>query len=484
MQIREYQQRTISHLLASQHEREVVCLPTGAGKTVVFTQFCKLANKKVLILVNRTELLYQTKKTLNTNCTIIAPDKKYSKLPISQTYIAMVETLARRKKLLEELREKVDVLIVDECHIGNFNKLLDGFRRIIGFSATPKSAKKRESLKDHYYNVYVPIQVGELIAQNYLVPALTFAPKTDINVSSFKLNKSGTDYDEREMGDTLSGAKYVAMLEQFIEPKRTIIYNSNIDHSILVTKHLKQKGYNAHHLDGNTPKAEREQIIQILFNQPDTILCNVGVLTFGFDCPDIEIIILNRLTRSVQLYLQMCGRGSRLPISVKKPHFKIIDMTGNYFLHGLWEDDRDWEMLFEEKSNKPLQASPYKDCDNCGAIVPISLRICSHCNTPFTIKEAKYDAKQVELIRIQTMNDRVREVVDRCSNPYQALHVIKEKIYKKHKGASLDKLNELILQILPIWCKMTKKRHTQWHKDYATKLMTTYYESKLLQTNH
>lgn len=483
MQVRPYQQDTLNHLLNSKHEREVVCLPTGAGKTVVFTQFCKLSGLNVLILVNRTELLQQTAKTLGTHCIQIAPNKKYKVLPVAKTYIAMVETLARRKTLLEQLKSRVDVLIVDECHIGNFNKLLSGFKRIIGFSATPKSSKKRESLKDHYFNLYTPIQVQDLIDNKYLIPAITFAPKTDINPSSFKLNKTGTDYDENQMGDTLSGAKYVKMLKKYIEPKRTIIYNANIQHSIIVAEYLKSQGYNAYHLDGSTPDSIRKEIIQTLFDKPDTILCNVGVLTFGFDCPDVEVIILNRLTRSVQLYLQMCGRGSRLPISVHKPEFKIIDMVGNYYLHGLWQDNREWEVLFSEKSNKPPQAAPYKDCNSCGAIINISARFCKFCNSEQPIKVKPYDAKEAELVKVQQIQARVEEIVQEVLNkeqsPYRALHIIKQKIYKKHPNANIEKQKALILQVLPAWCKLTKKKHNQWHKDLATKLINEYYESKL-----
>ena len=479
MHLRPYQHETIQHLLHSPHQREVVCMPTGAGKTVVFTQFCTLSGLRVLILVNRSELLNQTAKTMQGNCVLISPEKRYKSLPISRTYIAMVETLARRKQLLQDLRERVDVLIVDECHIGNFNKLLDGFKRVIGFSATPKSSKKRESLQDHYHNLYVSTDVEDLIADGYLIDAVTYAPDTNFE---FKLNKTGTDYDESDMGETLSAPVYVKNLEKYLAPERTIIYNSSINHSEIVTQHLQSAGYKAKHIDGGTPKAERQEIVKWLFDTPDAILCNVGVLTFGFDCPDVKRIILNRRTLSVQLYLQMCGRGSRLPLTVQKPEFTIIDMVGNYELHGLWQDRRDWHKLFASKTVKPPQAAPYKSCIKCESIIPVSAKICKFCNTEQPIKEKVIDPREAELVRIERIRSRVEDVVAdvlaKDQSPYRALHIIKSKIYKKNEGASVERLNELILQVLPHWCKLTKKRHNQFNKDYAIKIMTEYYESK------
>jgi hypothetical protein len=88
------------------------------------------------------------------------------------------------------------------------------------------------------------------------------------------------------------------------------------------------------------------------------------------------------------------------------------------------------------------------------------------------------------LVRIERIRNRVEEVVSEVltkdQSPYRALHIIKSKIYKKHEGASPERLNELILQVLPHWCKLTGKRHNKFNKEFAIKIMTQYYESKHL----
>ena len=355
--LRPYQEDTIFHMVNSTLERECICLPTGAGKTFVFTTFAAAMmaeGKKGLIVVNRIELLNQTAKTFQKNYGIIPSTitAKSKSLGINNIYLAMVETLFRRKKHLEFLESICDYIIIDECHIGSFNKILPNFRKVFGFSATPIYIKKGESLATYYHNIYTPIQVQGLINDNHLCQAETYAPKALLDRTQLKMNASRTDYDERQMGDILSGSKYVSVLvgyvEKFCEGKKTVIYNANVQHSMTICATLRSKGFNAYHLDGEMSDHERNFVLGKLATEPDCIISNVNILTFGFDCPEIEVIILNRATKSLSLYLQMCGRGSRLSSLINKDKFTILDLCGNSFTHGLWQDDREWNVLFNK----------------------------------------------------------------------------------------------------------------------------------------
>jgi superfamily II DNA or RNA helicase len=489
IKLRDYQEETIYTMVNCKDDRLCVSLPTGAGKTVVFSTFaavCMAQNKKIAITVNRRELLSQTVKTLQNMgvpCSTITAKSK--KLGQAFVYVMMIETIARRKSHLQYLRENCDVLIVDECHIGNFNKILDGWKQVFGFSATPMTVKKRESLADYYHNLYVPLQVPNLIEKGFLITPQTYGPKSALLQENFKIKKSTGDYDERQMGQIMSQEKYlnicVDYVQKFGSDKRVIVYNANIEHSLLVTAAMRDRGMNAYHVDGTTPEAERKMILQRLFDEPDCIVNNVGILTFGFDCPEVETIVLNRKTTSLPLYLQMCGRGARLSDKILKTNFTIVDLCGNYAVHGLWNDEIEWDVLFHKLQSDKEGAAPTKSCPECDTVVHAKVMECPKCHHIFERKESKQDAQDPELVLIEKLKADVSAIMDKVNqrgqNVYRGLHLIKEKIFKENQGESLENLIKLLLLSLPQWCKENDKKHNQWHKDFCVQIMTEYFNN-------
>lgn len=497
MNLRPYQEETIFHLVNSHLERECICLPTGAGKTVIFSTFAGLQaieNKRTLIVVNRQELLQQTAKSIH-NAYGIYPtiiNAKSKGLGINYIYLAMVETLHNRKKHIEFLSQHCDNLIVDECHIGSFNKILSHrWKRIIGFSATPIYVKKNDCLRNYYYNLFEPITVAELIEQNYLCKPTYYVPaKSLLQGEKIELNKSKTDYDENAMGNVLSRPKFTEVLASYVKKlganKRCIIYNASIEHSIRVTSALRQQGFNAWHVDGTTPESERKQILARLFTEHDCIVSNVNILTFGFDCPEVEVIFINRLTLSIALYHQMCGRGSRLSTTIQKDEFIIADMFANCENHGTWNSRINWQKLFEKAGSEKDGIAPMKSCPECDRLVPIVTKICPECGHEFAAKTMQEEAKEIDpmLVKFEEARKNLTHILDRVqqngNSKYRALHLIKEKIFKENKHANLDTLQNLLLQILPQWCQDTNTYHNQWHKDFCKKIMKEYYESNTI----
>ena len=88
-----------------------------------------------------------------------------------------------------------------------------------------------------------------------------------------------------------------------------------------------------------------EQILEWFSDTPDAILTSVSILTTGFDEPTVESIILNRATKSLTLYYQMIGRGSR--ILKNKNTFDVIDLGNNFHRFGPWGSDLDWQRIFK-----------------------------------------------------------------------------------------------------------------------------------------
>lgn len=183
-ELRQYQTTGINklaHKFSLGILRIIFQLATGGGKTVTFAglihRYLSKQQKKVLILVHREELLQQAYKTLfqwyGITAAPITANINY--LPNVMVYVAMVETANNRLKKNPNYFGNIGLVIVDECHIGNFKKLYDYFKTalIIGFTATPISSSKKDPLKNHFQDIVCGIDIPELIESGSLVPNRT-----------------------------------------------------------------------------------------------------------------------------------------------------------------------------------------------------------------------------------------------------------------------------------------------------------------------
>ncbi|WP_084757839.1 DEAD/DEAH box helicase [Spirosoma luteum] len=391
------------------NRKVLLCMPTGSGKTVTFADLVtrtlsKDLFAKALILTNRAELLTQAGGTLERmgiRYEAITATNKQINLR-ARCFVGMVETYYKRAKKHPELL-KMNLVIIDEAHYGNFKKLFAQWGSdvyVIGATATPLSASKDDPLSNYYNAIVNPVQIADLIDNGYLVPAVTYAARIDR--SSLKLDSMGEYSDSSQMDTFAKREVYAGLISKYLQfctdegrAKKTIIFNVNIAHSKAVCAEFEAAGIPARHLDGETDPWVRASIIAGFKSGAFPVICNVGILNAGFDEPGVEVIVMNRATTSVSLWLQCCGRGSRP--SPGKGRFTILDMGDNWQELGLWEQARPWEELWNKKRKKSEKAgvSPVKDCAQCGAIVPMSARECSECGHVFPIKE-KGPSKEVE----------------------------------------------------------------------------------------
>jgi superfamily II DNA or RNA helicase len=127
---------------------------------------------------------------------------------------------------------------------------------------------------------------------------------------------------------------------------------------------------------------ERKDIIEWFTNTDGAIISNYGILTTGFDVPNIEVVILYRATKSLPLFLQMAGRGSR--ISNGKNSFIILDFGNNIKRHNYWEEPRKWTL---KKRDKKQGEAPIKECPECSYLMYASIMECPECNYQFEKSE-------------------------------------------------------------------------------------------------
>jgi superfamily II DNA or RNA helicase len=384
MELYDYQKQYIAKMRASisqGNNRLILCAPTGCGKTIMFSYMVSrhiLKGGKALVLTHRAELLtqaggafekfgimpeYITAKTQN--ITVLG----------GSAYVGMVETINNRDIDLSVF----SLVIIDEAHLENFTKIFDRISPdavVIGATATPQRKGKQASLDEFYTDLIQVVDTPELIqlgklsaAQSYGIPFDTKGMKrtaNDFDTAAF--------YEENKIYEGVINNYRI-----YGNNQKTILFASNVESSKRVCYEFQVNEYNARHVDGKMNPKQRAEIFEWFDNTPDAILCNCGIATTGFDQPDIHNVILYRATTSLPLFLQMCGRGSR--VAPDKPHFNIFDFGGNIKRFGFWETPRKWSLKKPEK--KKEQAAPVKECPQCCYINYASASVCQNCGLEF-----------------------------------------------------------------------------------------------------
>ncbi|MGA9638818.1 DEAD/DEAH box helicase [Flavobacterium sp.] len=331
-------------------------LPTGGGKTVIFSEivrrYISKHNKKVVVLTHRIELCKQTSKMLKgfgVKNKII--NSKVKDLPDQNEYscfVAMVETLKNRINDEKLHLDNIGLVIIDEAHYNSFRKLLNSFKNafILGVTATPLSSNIKLPMHQSYDELIVGDTIASLIENGFLANAITYS--YDVGLTSLKVGING-DYTVKSSDDlytnTLMQEKLLHAYTERSMGKKTLIFNNGINTSLYVYETFREAGYPVRHLDNTSSNEERKEILHWFKHTKDAILTSVGILTTGFDEPTVETIILNRATKSLTLYYQMIGRGSRkLP---NKDTFAVIDLGNNAARFGLWSEPVNWQHIFK-----------------------------------------------------------------------------------------------------------------------------------------
>ncbi|WGK64529.1 DEAD/DEAH box helicase [Croceiramulus getboli] len=331
-------------------------LPTGGGKTVVFSEiirrYIRQKNKKVVILTHRIELSEQTSRVLTEfnvpNMIINSSVKTLEGEEDYMCYVAMVETLNNRLQDKAIKLNNIGLVIIDEAHYNSFRKLFKYFKNsfILGVTATPLSSNIKLPMKDNYQDLIVGENISSLIEKGYLAKANVITQ--DVGLKGLKLGING-DYTVKssELVYTMISMqnKLVNMYEDHAKGTKTLIFNNGINTSRYVYDTFKRAGYEIRHLDNTHSASERAEILDWFKKTPDAILTSVSILTTGFDEPTVETIILNRATRSLTLYFQMIGRGSR--VLPDKSEFQVIDLGNNMHRFGAWDAPIDWKEIFK-----------------------------------------------------------------------------------------------------------------------------------------
>ena len=336
--------------------------------------------RRVLFLVHRRELLQQASKRLHTagiDHGIVAAD--FPSRPGAPVQIGSISTLHARAVRTSVMNlPPADLVIIDEAHHArakSWRRLLEAYpdAGVVGLTATPCRGDGR-GLGTIFETMVETPSIAELTVAGYLVPTIVYAP-TKPDLAGVRIERG--DYNEAQLAERMDRPQLVGDIvthwHRLAEGRRTIIFATNVAHSVHLAGEFCRSGVVAEHLDGETPAADRDAILRRLSDGATDIVTNVGVLTEGFDCPDVGCIVLGRPTKSIALYRQIVGRGLRP--APGKLHCLILDHAGATHEHGLIDEPIAWTLSADSRPERPAKkardegrAPRLTECPECTAV--------------------------------------------------------------------------------------------------------------------
>jgi ATP-dependent helicase IRC3 len=304
--------------------KQLVVLPTGAGKTVIFSNIPQTIKDSLpmLVLAHRGELLTQAKdKILWSNPQLdVQIEKAEDTADLCDVVVASVPTLGRAdsQRILKYPKDYFKTIIIDEAHHAaaeTYRRILDYFtpKFLLGVTATPQRSDSVR-LTDVFDEITYYKTIQDLIQEGYLCRLVGYRIRTDTDIS--EVETSHGDYMASQLEDTINtptrNAIVVKSYFEFAQNKKAVVFASGVKHARDLAASFAQKQIPVRVILGDTPDDERKQSLADFASGTIKVIVNVGVLTEGFDEPSIGAIILARPTRSSLLYTQIVGRGTRL----------------------------------------------------------------------------------------------------------------------------------------------------------------------------
>jgi DNA repair protein RadD len=377
----------IRQAFSQRHRSVLFVLPTGGGKTVLFshiTEQTAARGNRVCILVHRQELLRQASASLDQMGVphgLIAANRSMDlSLPVQ---VASVQTLARRlHKLPHDLFQ---LLVVDEAHhsnAGTWARVLDHFHRsrVLGVTATPCRGDSR-GLGEWYSQMVQGPSAAWLTENGYLAQAKVYAPPVGFDAS--RIRKRMGDFDMRDASEQLSKNRAMgdclSHYRQHLNGQTAIAFCCSIAHAQATAELFNRHDVAAASIDGTMDSATREQLLADLGAGRLKVLTSCALIGEGVDVPSVAGCILLRPTQSVGLHLQMIGRCLR-PSGDKVA--VVLDHVGNTQRLGHHLDDREWSLDGLRKRAKNAAPS-VKICPKCFAAMPSQSRACPECGHQF-----------------------------------------------------------------------------------------------------
>ena len=355
-ELRDYQKQAVdvavNFFQTGNKKNGIIVLPTGAGKSLVIANIAYRLDAPVLIFQPSKEILEQNYEKL---CSYGVMDvgifsASFGRKEVRKITFATIGSVKSHKDYFRLFR----YVIIDECHgvnaeAGMYKDFIETIQcKVLGLTATPYrlySSRFYGSMlrfitrtNPRIFNeMLYAVQVRTLLNRGYLAP-MNYYQLNIVDTSRLKVNSTGADFTDASVRRYYREIKFNDSLENII--RRLLVAGRS---SILVfTRFIDEANHIARTfsdcaavVSSDTSKTDRENILRLFKNKQIKVVANVGVLTTGFDFPELATVVLARPTMSLALYYQMCGRAIR-PFPGKVSW--VVDLCGNYKRFGRVDD--------------------------------------------------------------------------------------------------------------------------------------------------
>ncbi|SDD06060.1 DEAD/DEAH box helicase [Belnapia rosea] len=403
LSLRPYQRAAIEALydyFSASSGNPLVVMPTGTGKSLCIAGFTREAiaafgDTRVLILTHVKELIQQNFMAL-LRAWPEAPAGIYSaglsRRDIhAQILFAGIQSIHRHARQVQ----RCDLVLIDEAHLlgrgdsgmyrsflAQLNEINAGLLKVVGFTATPyrlDSGMLHEGKDRLFTDIAFQVPVLEMIQQGYLCPVVPKQTETQLDVGG--VGTRGGEFIPKDLEaavdrDEVTRAAVAEIVQHGEGRGSWLVFCSGVAHARHVRDAIREHGISAETVTGDTPGPERDGILAAFKAGRLRCVTNANVLTTGFDAPGTDLIALLRPTKSVGLYVQMVGRGTRL--AEGKDDCLVLDFAGNTARHGPIDtvDGRKKEPAGDGEA-------PIKVCPECQTINHASARHCIDCDHEF-----------------------------------------------------------------------------------------------------
>ena len=354
-QLRPYQSEAVARgvqFLKCGKGNGIMDLPTGSGKSIIIANLALQLDKPILIFQPSKEILEQNFCKFSSyglvECSIFSASM--GRKEISKVTFA---TIGSVYNVRQNFVGMFSYIIIDECHLvkptdGMYYETLQLLGlRCLGLTATPYrlyNTKQGSQIRfitrtrqRIFQSLVYQVPIQSLVAQGFLA-RLRYFPMARIELQNLRLNSTGNDYTDASLKAEYKRANFYASVEEIVGRllkvgrTRILVFTRFTEEALFLSRKF---GDVAGFVCGETPKGERERLLANFKAERLHVMCNVGVLTTGFDYPALDTIVMARPTRSLTMWYQIVGRALR-PYEGKDGW--IVDLCETYTRFGKVED--------------------------------------------------------------------------------------------------------------------------------------------------
>ena len=432
MQLRDYQQRAIDAVydyFGTANGDPIIIAPTGSGKSVIIGALCRevigtFPHQRILVLSHVRELLQQNFDKIKAFWPQ-APAGLYcaglgQKRPRDPITVASIQSVHRKAAALGWR----DLIFIDECHLLSnesgtmYRKFIASMReinprlKVIGFTATPyrlKSGMLTEGEGRLFTDIAIEITLAELLAEKHISPLVSKSSVVQADMSGVRITAGEYNAGDMERAldqEELTAAALDEVFSLVSDRRSWLVFCSGVKHAQHVRDAIRERGIICECVTGDTPKDERDAILEALKDGRIQCVTNANVLTTGFDAPNIDLIVLLRGTTSPGLYVQMLGRGMRLHRD--KANCLVLDYAGNVEKHGPITHVKPPAVA---KKRGPRESTPnvWTICPQCREPNPGRASECGTCGHTFEKPEGvKHGTEATDMEIMEVRDNRER----------------------------------------------------------------------------